>query len=95
VGFPAWPAVVAPRDGEHTPPGGDATVLVRFLGAGSRNDYAWIALDDAVPFGERLELCDAKLSKKSLRPKYKNAVAEARALVPGCGTVAPDAMPHA
>jgi hypothetical protein len=74
--FPFWPAAVeAPTVEGPQPPKEVRSCFVRFFGT---RDVAWVVEGDVVRFPERPDLCDAKLTKKSLRQKYKCAVDEAR-----------------
>jgi len=68
-------------DGPGTVAGAGRPVFVRFLGARAQETFAWAAPSSVISFGERLELCEQKLSKRSLRPRFKQAVAEAIALL--------------
>ena len=70
-------ASLAPSLNADEGPGAGRPVFVRFLGARAQETFAWAAPGSVVSFGERLELCEQKLSKRSLRPRFKQAVAEA------------------
>ena len=66
-------------------------MLVRFLGAGSREMFAWAAAASVFRFEERAEWAEARLAKKSLRPKFAKAVAEAKAMHGGAAVLPLDA----
>ena len=75
--FPFWPATVtAPTLESPPPPPSEAPhTYVTFFGT---RDVAWVDTEaGVVRFEERPEWKEAKLSKKSLRPKYARAVQEA------------------
>lgn len=75
--FPFWPATVtAPVAGDPRPPtSGAPYTFVTFF---ATNDVAWVDAEvGVVLFAERPDLMMAKLSKKSLRSKYRTAVEEA------------------
>ena len=84
--FPMWPATIAEASTDLLPlPHAPPSCFVRFLGSqhsGSR-DVAWVDSTQVCPFEHRRDLCSAKLSKRSLRPKYRRAVAEAQAALDG------------
>ena len=84
--FPMWPATIAEASTDLLPlPHAPPSCFVRFLGSqhsGSR-DVAWVDSTQVCPFEHRRDLCSAKLSKRSLRPKYRRAVAEAQAALGG------------
>ena len=79
--FPWWPAAIAePSSGLRPPPSATPSVFVRFLGEGTRS-IAWVDAAQMASWHDKVELCNAKLSKRSLRSKYLKAVRAAQAAV--------------
>ena len=80
--FPQWPALIVEASPLLLPTSGALpSCFVRFLGSehGRARDVAWVEEGQVRPFTERMDLCDVKLSKRSLRARYRRAVSEARA----------------
>ena len=71
--FPWWPAAVATAQAGAVPPSrGD--LFVQFFGT---RDFAWLEGQATRPFAPSDSLCCVKLSKRSLRTKYRAAVEQA------------------